>query len=121
MLTPRIITVDTNAADPMAGKERKGAGDRATSCELRQSTDLTTRVEHDHRFLHRGVKPGRGFFSLETAGQNLAGRGRKKQDKERTEVRREERRPFETGGVHRRTVRRGHLNSAKERRSSVLD
>jgi len=30
-------------------------------------------VEQDHRFLKRLVKPGMGFFSVETAGRTLQG------------------------------------------------
>src|SRR5712692_8192234 len=40
----------------------------AESVELRQVNYLNNLVEHDHRFIKRLVKPGLGFFSLETAG-----------------------------------------------------
>jgi transposase, IS6 family len=34
---------------------------------------LNNLVEQDHRFIKRLVKPGMGFFSLETAGRMLQG------------------------------------------------
>jgi transposase, IS6 family len=34
---------------------------------------LNNLVEQDHRFIKRLVKPGMGFFSVETAGQTLQG------------------------------------------------
>jgi IS6 family transposase len=36
-VTPRVITVDKNAAYPKSLKEMKAAGDLAASCDLRQS------------------------------------------------------------------------------------
>jgi transposase-like protein len=72
-MTPRVITVDTNAAYPKAIKELKAAGDLATSCELRQSKYLNNLVEQDHRFIKRLVKPGMGFFSDLTAWRTLQG------------------------------------------------
>jgi transposase-like protein len=72
-VTPRVITVDKNAAYPKAVKELKAAGDLATSCELRQSKYLNNLVEQDHRFIKRLVKPGMGFFSFETAWRTLRG------------------------------------------------
>src|ERR1700741_5392877 len=72
-VTPRVITVDKNAAYPKAVKELKAAGDLATSCELRQSTYLNNLVEQDHRFIKRLVKPGMGFWSFETAWRTLQG------------------------------------------------
>jgi transposase, IS6 family len=72
-VTPRVITVDKNAAYPKARKELKGAGDLTTSCELRQSKYLNNLVEQDHRFIKRLVKPGMGFFSFETAWRTLQG------------------------------------------------
>jgi IS6 family transposase len=72
-VTPRVITVDKNAAYPKAVKELKAVGDLATSCELRQSKSLNNLVEQDHRFIKRLVKPGMGFFSFETAWRTLRG------------------------------------------------
>jgi IS6 family transposase len=72
-VTPRVITVDKNAAYPKALKEMKAAGDLAASCELRQSKYLNNLVEQDHRFIKWLVKPGMGFFSFETAWNTLQG------------------------------------------------
>jgi transposase-like protein len=72
-VTPRVITVDKNAAYPKALKEMKAAGDLAASCELRQSKYLNNLVEQDHRFIKRLVKAGLGFFSFETAWNTLQG------------------------------------------------
>lgn len=72
-VTPRVITVDKNAAYPKALKEMKAAGDLAASCELRQSKYLNNLIEQDHRFIKRLVKPGLGFFSFQTAWNTLQG------------------------------------------------
>ncbi len=71
--TPRVITVDKNAAYPKAFKELKGEGIMPDPCELRQSTYLNNLVEQDHRFIKRLVKLGMGFFSFETAWRTLQG------------------------------------------------
>ena len=71
--TPRVITVDTNAAYPKALKELKAAGAIPEGCELRPSKYLSTIVEQDHRFIKRLVKPGLGFFSFESAWRTLQG------------------------------------------------
>jgi IS6 family transposase len=71
--TPRVITVDKNAAYPKALKELKAEGAIPDSCELRQVKYLNNIVEQDHRFIKRRVKPGLGFFSPKTAGNTLQG------------------------------------------------
>jgi transposase, IS6 family len=65
--TPRVITVDKNAAYPKAFKELQAEEAMLEACELRQVKYLNTIVEQDHRFIKRLVKPGMSFFSLETA------------------------------------------------------
>jgi transposase, IS6 family len=72
-VTPRVITVDKNAAYPKALHALKAVGVVPTSCELRQSKYLNNLVEQDHRFIKRLVKPGMGFFSFETAWRTLQG------------------------------------------------
>jgi transposase-like protein len=72
-VTPRVITVDQNAAYPKAIKELQTAGILAISCKLRLSKYLNNLVEQDHRFIKRLVKPGMGFFSFETAWRTLQG------------------------------------------------
>jgi transposase, IS6 family len=47
--------------------ELKAEGAIAEGCELRQVKYLNNIVEQDHRFIKRRVKPGLGFFSVETA------------------------------------------------------
>ena len=69
--TPRVITVDKNAAYPKALTELKSVGAIAHLCELRQSKYLNNLIEQDHRFIKRLVKPGLGFFSFATAGRTL--------------------------------------------------
>jgi transposase, IS6 family len=70
---PRVITVDKNAAYPKALAELKAAGVLPESCELRQVKYLNNLVEQDHRFIKRLVKPGLGFFSVESAWRTLQG------------------------------------------------
>jgi transposase, IS6 family len=71
--TPRVITVDKNAAYPKAFNELQAEGTIPDSCELRQVKYLNNIVEQDHRFVKRRVKPGLGFFSPETAWNTLQG------------------------------------------------
>jgi transposase, IS6 family len=71
--TPRVITVDKNAAYPKAFKELKAERLMPDGCELRQSKYLNNLVEQDHRFIKRLVKLGMGFFSFETAWRTLQG------------------------------------------------
>jgi len=73
MSTPRVITVDKNAAYPKAFKELKAERLMPDSCELRQSKYLNNLIEQDHRLIKRLVKLGMGFFSFETAWRTLQG------------------------------------------------
>jgi transposase, IS6 family len=70
---PGVINVDKNAASPKAIAELKATGILPESVELRQVKYLNNLIEQDHRFIKRLVKPGMGFFSMETAGQTLQG------------------------------------------------
>ncbi len=70
---PRVINVDKNVAYPKAIAELKAAGILPASVELRQVKYLNNLVEQDHRFIKRLVKPGMGFFSVETAERTLQG------------------------------------------------
>ena len=72
-LAPCVINVEKNAAKPSAEAFLNVAGILPESVELRQVNDLNTLIEQDHRFLKRLVKPGMGFFSVETAGRTLQG------------------------------------------------
>jgi transposase, IS6 family len=70
---PRVINVDKNATSPKAIAELKASGALAETVELRQVKYLNNLIEQDHRFIKRLVKPGMGFFSVETAGRMLQG------------------------------------------------
>jgi transposase, IS6 family len=72
-VSPRVITVDKNAAYPKAISALKATGELPASCDLRQVKYLNNIVEQDHRFIKRRVKPGLGFFSFETAWRTLQG------------------------------------------------
>ena len=69
----RVINVDKHAAYPKAVADLKAAGLLAESVELRQVKYLNNLVEQDHRFIKCLVKPGMGFFSVETAERTLQG------------------------------------------------
>ncbi|HEY5006138.1 MAG TPA: IS6 family transposase [Ktedonobacteraceae bacterium] len=70
---PRVINVDKNAAYPKAIADLKATGVLPASVELRQVKYLNNLIEQDHRFIKRLVKPGMGFFSVETAERTLQG------------------------------------------------
>src|SRR5712691_1988179 len=70
---PRVINVDKHAAYPKAMAELKAAGILPEQVELRQVKYLNNLIEQGHRFIKRLVKPGMGFFSIETAGRTLQG------------------------------------------------
>jgi len=65
--TPRVITVDKNAAYPKACKDLRAERIMPDYCELRQGKYLYNLIEQDHRIVKRLVKLGMGFFSFETA------------------------------------------------------
>jgi IS6 family transposase len=61
------------AAYPKAIAELKAAERLPEQVELRQVKYLNYLIEQDHRFIKRLVKPGLGFFSVETVGRTLQG------------------------------------------------
>ena len=69
----RVINIDKNAAYPKAIAELKASGALPESVELRPVKYLNNIVEQDHRFIKRLVKPGMGFFSVETSWRTLQG------------------------------------------------
>jgi transposase-like protein len=73
--TPRIITVDKNAAYPaaMAALQEDETLDQET--ELRQSKYLNNIVEQDHRHIKRIVKPMMGLKTFNSARRTLSGIG----------------------------------------------
>ena len=70
---PRVINVDKNAAYPKAIDELKAKKELSENVELRQNKYLNNRVEQDHRFIQRLVKPGMGFGSFNTARRTIKG------------------------------------------------
>jgi transposase-like protein len=72
-VNPRTITVDKNAAYPIATKAMKGGGELWRFAKLRQVNVLNNIVEQDHRRIKRLVRPGLGFKSFVTAAQTIAG------------------------------------------------
>jgi IS6 family transposase len=69
--TPRVITVDKNAAYPPAFETLQQEGQLPASCTLRQCKYLNNVVEQDHRFVKRRVNPGLGFGSFRTARRTI--------------------------------------------------
>jgi len=72
-VTPRVITVDKNAAYPPAIQQLKDDEVMAEACEVRQIKYLNNIIEQDHRFIKRLVRPGLGFKSFHTAWRTLRG------------------------------------------------
>ncbi|QRM33604.1 IS6 family transposase [Microvirga sp. VF16] len=72
-VNPRTITVDKNAAYPIAAKAMKRDGELWRFAKLRQVKVLNNIVEQDHRRIKRLVRPGLGFKSLTSASQTIAG------------------------------------------------
>jgi transposase-like protein len=71
--SPRVITVDKNAAYPKAIDGLKAQKELPKTLELRQKKYLNNIVEQDHRFIKRLVKPGMGFGSFNTARRTIKG------------------------------------------------
>ena len=70
---PRVITVDKNAAYPVAVEALKGDEPLAAETEYRQSKYLNNIIEQDHRNIKRLTKPMMRFGSFNTARQTLRG------------------------------------------------
>lgn len=71
--TPRVITVDKNAAYPVAMDESKQDQTLKAETALRQSKYLNNVIEQDHRNIKRIVKPMMRFQSFNTARRTLHG------------------------------------------------
>jgi IS6 family transposase len=71
--TPRVITVDKNAAYPPAFEALQQQGQLPASCTLRHCKYLNNILEQDHRFVKRRVNPGLGFGSFRTARRTIQG------------------------------------------------
>ena len=80
-ITPRVITVDKNAAYPPANCQVSACAiadltqDEALpeAMETRQSKYLNNTVEQDHRFIKRRSNPALGFGSFSTVRRTLKG------------------------------------------------
>jgi IS6 family transposase len=72
-VNPRTITVDKNAAYPVAAKAMKRDGELWRFAKLRQVKFLNNIVEQDHRRIKRLVRPGLGFKSFTSATRTIAG------------------------------------------------
>jgi transposase, IS6 family len=72
-VNPRTITVDKNAAYPVAAKALKQEGMLWRFAKFRQVKFLNNIVEQDHRRIKRLVRPGLGFKRFVTASQTTAG------------------------------------------------
>lgn len=56
---------------PKAIEELQEKKELSKSVKLRQNKYLNNRVEQDHKFIKRLVKPGRGFGSFNTARRTI--------------------------------------------------
>ncbi|NJO93152.1 MAG: IS6 family transposase [Hydrococcus sp. RM1_1_31] len=70
---PRVINVDKNAAYPLAVEALKQENILNKETKLRQVKYLNNRIEQDHRFIKRLVRPGLGFQSFHTAWRTIRG------------------------------------------------
>ena len=70
---PRVITVDKNAAYPVAIDALKAEETIEKETELRQSKYLNNVIEQDHRHIKRVVKPMMGFKTFNSARSTLSG------------------------------------------------
>jgi len=71
--TPRVITVDKNAAYPPAFDALQQDSTLPETCRLRQCKYLNNMIEQDHRFVKRLVNPGLGFGAFHTAQRTIQG------------------------------------------------
>ena len=70
---PRGITVDNNAAYPVAMEALKSVETIAAKTGLRQSKYLNNVIEQNHRNIKRIVKPMMGFKSFHSTRKTLSG------------------------------------------------
>ncbi len=71
--SPRVISVDKNAAYPKAIDSLTKDQTLPETTELRPVKYLNNIVEQDHRFIKPRVNPGMGFGSFNTARRTLRG------------------------------------------------
>jgi len=70
---PRVITVDKNAAYPVAIETLKSEETLAAQTELRQVKYLNNVIEQDHRSVKRITRAMMGFKSFSSARKTLSG------------------------------------------------
>jgi IS6 family transposase len=70
---PRVITVDKNAAYPVAIDALKADETIGQETKLRQSKYLNNIIEQDHRNIKRITRPMMGFKSFNSARRTLSG------------------------------------------------
>ena len=70
---PSVITVDKNAAYPVAFEVLQQERRLPETCLLRQCKYLNNVVEQDHRFVKCRVNPGLGFGAFHTAQRTIQG------------------------------------------------
>lgn len=70
---PRVITVDQNAAYPLAFEARQQQRLLPETCLLRLCKFLNNVIEQDHRFVKRRVHPGLGVGTSTTAQRTIQG------------------------------------------------
>jgi IS6 family transposase len=70
---PRVITIDKNAAYPLAIAELQAEKKLPNTISIRQIKYLNNMVEQDHRFIKKRVRPMLGFQSFRTATRTLQG------------------------------------------------
>jgi transposase-like protein len=68
-----VITVDKNAAYPVAVEALKADETLAAETQLRQSKYMNNGIEQDHRNIKRLTKPMMGLGSFNTARRTLRG------------------------------------------------
>jgi DDE domain len=71
--TPRVITVDRNAAYPPAFEALEQERIRPETCLLRQCKYLNNIIEQDHRLVKRRVNPGLGVGAFSPAERTIQG------------------------------------------------
>ena len=71
--SPRAITVDKNAAYPVAMEALQADKTIEKEIELRQSKYLNNIIEQDHRHIKRIVKPMMGLKTFNSARRTLSG------------------------------------------------
>ena len=70
---PRVVTVDKNAAYPVAIEALKADKTLEETTKLRQSQYMSNVIEQDHRNIKRITKPMMGFGSFSSARRTLSG------------------------------------------------